>query len=177
MSEYYSRRVVRRIRYRHPSIPGTVNTQNSQNSFTESGTPPSPTLQPFDISARFLATISASSMVNENEDHPLYRAADALLEMSERPPRAQMGILPRRLVFQVNREPRIRIRPKLLYDIITIDSTHKINDIEQCPICLADYAKGDTLGVLSCKHNFHDVCLRTWTNVNRTCPLCRLKLN
>ena len=44
----------------------------------------------------------------------------------------------------------------------------------ECYICLSDYATGDELRRLPCRHEFHSACVDKWlVEVHRTCPLCR----
>ena len=49
---------------------------------------------------------------------------------------------------------------------------------KECPICLNPLKDGVVL-TTSCKHEFHEICLREWKNANAnarfifTCPMCR----
>ena len=50
---------------------------------------------------------------------------------------------------------------------------HK-NTNEICSICLDKFKKGESVQQLSaCKHQFHEVCLRSWLGYSATCPVCR----
>ena len=43
-----------------------------------------------------------------------------------------------------------------------------------CAICLDDFADGDSLKVLQCKHEFHDACISPWVEKKSSlCPLCK----
>jgi len=183
-----TRRVVRRLRYEEdgstidvttvitpnrptrtpPSIPGVVETPPS----------PAPVLARFPVSERFVQTISrAAGLVHE--DHPLNNAAEALTAIAALPSVRRQSIFVMGSVStgMASRGPhRLIPRKPIVYDTFTFDETNKIEDIEKCPICLEEYEEGDKCGVLPCKHNFHDACLRQWTNVNSSCPLCRLHL-
>ena len=44
-----------------------------------------------------------------------------------------------------------------------------------CSICLADI-DDQSLDVTRCGHSFHKECIRTWLDVDTTCPLCRTYL-
>lgn len=44
---------------------------------------------------------------------------------------------------------------------------------ETCSICLDTYKHNDRVGQLSCGHTFHNDCVRTWLEHQKTCPLCR----
>lgn len=172
-----TRRVVRRIRYSDGDNTVDVTTVVTPNRPTRPppgrpGMPPPPAvvpdgmpLLPIAVSERFMATINrAATMVHE--DHPLSAAAGTLVSLARGPMRA---LIPRRVA--------VRPRPKIIYDTVTVDSSKKIDDTDKCPICLSDYEEGDKCGILPCKHDFHDQCLRIWLDTKRTCPLCRLVLN
>ena len=179
MRQTNSRRVIRRLRYDDngstvdvttvttvrptrtpPPIPGILTTPPPS---------PAPTLTSFPISDRFIQTIARAAQLVE-QDHPLQNAAEALTSMGHRTVR-------RRLHFMGSvRSNHTMQHEKIIYDIVKVDSTKKIKDTDKCPICLSEYEEGEDCGLLPCKHSFHDLCLRTWTNTNRTCPLCRLEL-
>lgn len=190
MSSDRPRRVVRRLRYNEdgatvdvttiitrptrtpPAIPGAVETPPS----------PAPNLIQFpSVSSRFAETLSrAASMVDE--DHPLQNAAATLTSISRtvqrrRRPAMVLGsismgmsapVAPSRLRYQN--------KPKIIYDTVKVDSTKKIDDTDKCPICLDEYEENQECGVLPCKHNFHNACIRQWVDSKRNCPLCRLQL-
>lgn len=46
---------------------------------------------------------------------------------------------------------------------------------QQCCICLEAYKVNDRVGVLPCKHNFHEGCIKRWLSGDprKSCPLCR----
>eukprot|EP00887_Chlorella_sp_A99_P005322 scaffold1.g5322.t1 len=46
----------------------------------------------------------------------------------------------------------------------------------RCPVCMEEYAKGDEVIVLPCKHTFHPPCLAPWLENNNSCPTCRHEL-
>ncbi|XP_072116110.1 E3 ubiquitin-protein ligase TTC3 isoform X1 [Mobula birostris] len=46
-------------------------------------------------------------------------------------------------------------------------------DEEPCIICHDDLTP-DSMFILSCKHHFHEVCIKKWLKANRTCPTCRV---
>ena len=50
----------------------------------------------------------------------------------------------------------------------TVDTTHT-----QCMICLEDYAPGDKLAELECKHSFHVECIQDWLRTKKKCPACQ----
>jgi len=46
---------------------------------------------------------------------------------------------------------------------------------QECCICLEAYKVNDRVGVLPCKHNFHEGCIKRWLSGDprKSCPLCR----
>jgi hypothetical protein len=188
------RRVVRRIRYSDgentvdvttvvtpnrptrepPSIPGTPMPAPPPPAVVPDNIPilnmPPPAvpdgmpLLQMAVSERFMATINrAAGLVDD--DHPLVAVAESLVSLASRPMRG------------MRRVPIMRPRPNIIYDTVIVDSSKTIDDADKCPICLSEYEEGEECGVLPCKHNFHDFCIRTWVDANRSCPLCRLCLN
>ena len=49
----------------------------------------------------------------------------------------------------------------------------------QCAICIVDFVVNENARELNCggRHRFHEICLFTWLENKRTCPLCREPLN
>lgn len=43
---------------------------------------------------------------------------------------------------------------------------------ESCAVCLSEYAKGDQIRHLPCKHYFHQRCADQWFRYSKRCPLC-----
>ncbi|XP_042621476.1 RING finger protein 122-like [Cyprinus carpio] len=41
-----------------------------------------------------------------------------------------------------------------------------------CAVCLEDFRTEDELGVLQCRHAFHERCLVKWLEVRCSCPMC-----
>lgn len=55
-----------------------------------------------------------------------------------------------------------------------LKSQKRQNDIEQCYICLMEYEEGDSIRILPCNHEFHQICIDKWLKeIHRVCPLCR----
>ncbi|CAG9762627.1 unnamed protein product [Ceutorhynchus assimilis] len=46
----------------------------------------------------------------------------------------------------------------------------------QCPVCLKEYCKGETVKKMPCKHTFHPECILPWLSKTNSCPLCRDEL-
>lgn len=42
-----------------------------------------------------------------------------------------------------------------------------------CAICLCEYARGEPVAFLPCRHHFHRECVSTWLEANKTCPFCK----
>ena len=47
---------------------------------------------------------------------------------------------------------------------------------DTCPICIRDYNLRKPPVRTSCNHNFHRLCLKTWIESRKTCPMCRTPL-
>lgn len=52
-----------------------------------------------------------------------------------------------------------------------------LNDIpnEECCICL-DIDNANSWIILPCSHKFHNQCISTWLQINKTCPICRIRI-
>ena len=47
---------------------------------------------------------------------------------------------------------------------------------EECIICLLEFSEDDTsqkIAELSCKHIYHEGCIKEWIKNNDICPICR----
>ena len=65
-------------------------------------------------------------------------------------------------------------RPRIV-EIETIELVELETFItDTCSICLDD--TNDTWSELKCGHKFHKDCILSWTNKQRTCPICREQL-
>lgn len=53
----------------------------------------------------------------------------------------------------------------------------KDDNSDQCIICRLDYADGDALVALSCKHNYHTDCINRWLQINKVCPVCSAEVS
>jgi hypothetical protein len=47
------------------------------------------------------------------------------------------------------------------------------NHNKHCIICLENYKYHDKVAFMNCQHKYHSNCLKTWLNVNPSCPICR----
>uniref|UniRef100_A0A2P2LHR6 RING-type E3 ubiquitin transferase n=1 Tax=Rhizophora mucronata TaxID=61149 RepID=A0A2P2LHR6_RHIMU len=52
-------------------------------------------------------------------------------------------------------------------------SNGKDKDDVKCSICQDEYADGDEVGSLECKHMYHVVCIRQWLGLKNWCPVCK----
>ncbi|EIW68167.1 hypothetical protein TREMEDRAFT_63337 [Tremella mesenterica DSM 1558] len=50
------------------------------------------------------------------------------------------------------------------------------SQFKDCPVCKDDFAVGDEVMRIPCKHIFHPDCLQPWLKVNGSCPVCRFSL-
>jgi len=51
-----------------------------------------------------------------------------------------------------------------------------VGEQPSCAICMENYAEGDQLRVLPCRHEFHTACADKWLEIRDTCPLCRKRI-
>lgn len=71
----------------------------------------------------------------------------------------------------------IQVKPGSIENIENnIIGNNKKDEIDQtCSICMDNI---DSAGLsLNCNHRFHENCLRSWLEVNNTCPICRKEIS
>ncbi|CAL9243203.1 unnamed protein product [Arabidopsis halleri] len=51
-----------------------------------------------------------------------------------------------------------------------------VADDSQCSICLVDYAEGDKITTLPCKHIYHKDCISQWLKQNKVCCVCKAEV-
>ena len=49
-------------------------------------------------------------------------------------------------------------------------------ELPQCTVCLCEYEDEEIIMRLPCMHEFHDDCIKMWTQTHTTCPICRVSL-
>ena len=58
-----------------------------------------------------------------------------------------------------------------------LNSSDEDKLLNECSICLEKYVKNEKIIELSCKHTFHEKCIKEWMDTNNisnnTCPICR----
>ncbi|XP_067615486.1 E3 ubiquitin-protein ligase Godzilla isoform X2 [Eurosta solidaginis] len=86
------------------------------------------------------------------------------------------------MIYKCIREER-RLRrhrlPKNMLKKLPILKYTKNCDLSQdtCVICLDEFAEGDKLRILPCKHPYHSHCIDPWLTENRrVCPICKRKV-
>lgn len=67
---------------------------------------------------------------------------------------------------QLQHHARLRLRTKLYHD------ANANSEEQSCTICLGALQDGMRVGSLSCHHDFHVDCLKTWLKRKNHCPLC-----
>ncbi|OMO81210.1 Zinc finger, RING-type [Corchorus olitorius] len=55
----------------------------------------------------------------------------------------------------------------------TIYSSDKNQQEATCSICLEEYKNGARIGTLSCRHDYHVLCIKTWLAMKNACPICK----
>jgi hypothetical protein len=64
-------------------------------------------------------------------------------------------------------------RNKRALKIKTVNSNDEENLLNECPICLEQYAKDEKICILQCDHTFHEKCIKEWLKNSENCPNCR----
>eukprot|EP00898_Chlorokybus_atmophyticus_P005410 jgi/Chlat1/5870/Chrsp4S06374 len=68
----------------------------------------------------------------------------------------------------------VKALPSIIYRTGSLTSA----GMETCAICLEEYADGDKLRVLPCKHEYHTSCIDVWLISRRpSCPKCKRTVN
>ncbi|KAK1364747.1 hypothetical protein POM88_040308 [Heracleum sosnowskyi] len=78
----------------------------------------------------------------------------------------QMGRVGSRLSDEtIKRHLRIRS-----YDVT---SKRMEEEADKCAICQGEYEKGEFIGGLQCRHEYHVECVKKWLKQHNSCPICR----
>ncbi|KAJ2357734.1 E3 ubiquitin-protein ligase rnf13 [Coemansia erecta] len=73
---------------------------------------------------------------------------------------------------------RIASRHHLRSESIEMSDLNSHIHEENCAVCLDDFAVGDKVRLLPCKHYFHVSCIDQWLTKNTAvCPLCNLNIS
>lgn len=60
---------------------------------------------------------------------------------------------------------------------LTLDEKRlKESQFKDCPVCKDDFAVGEEVIQVPCRHIFHPDCIQPWLRVNGSCPVCRFSL-
>ena len=51
--------------------------------------------------------------------------------------------------------------------------TATVTPDKQCPICLEQFTKKDTVKCLPCSHVYHGSCIDEWLSHKPKCPVCK----
>lgn len=70
----------------------------------------------------------------------------------------------------------IRQRTREVHFTTILSDDNNPLGMSRCTICLDDYEEKESLRALQCDHLFHEVCLATWLERKKTCPLCLRKV-
>lgn len=54
-----------------------------------------------------------------------------------------------------------------------IKYNYKIENNNECSICLEKYNNGENIVLLKCKHEFHYHCILKWLLNSIKCPICK----
>ena len=59
---------------------------------------------------------------------------------------------------------------------MVIYQNEKINNLNECIICLEDMKFNEDLILVKCSHIYHKECLEKWMVRRSVCPLCDIKI-
>ncbi|XP_054776030.1 uncharacterized protein LOC129284540 [Prosopis cineraria] len=81
------------------------------------------------------------------------------------------------LLTEENRQPILGLSEKdimvhLRLEEFQSSSVTTPESVESCCVCQDNYANGEDIGVLDCRHKFHYECIRKWLGIKNTCPVC-----
>eukprot|EP00929_Paragymnodinium_shiwhaense_P027485 TRINITY_DN16124_c0_g1_i2.p1 TRINITY_DN16124_c0_g1~~TRINITY_DN16124_c0_g1_i2.p1 ORF type:complete len:266 (+),score=58.81 TRINITY_DN16124_c0_g1_i2:110-907(+) len=77
------------------------------------------------------------------------------------------------------RSETIEALPRRSFDAAALaaeDGAGQERDEYKCLICIEDFAAGEEVVTLPCRHLFHADCAREWLKVKLACPTCRHRL-
>ena len=65
---------------------------------------------------------------------------------------------------------------KLKKYVLSKENLNNFGCENSCSVCKEDFAIGNKMMDLPCKHYFHEECLLPWLNQHDSCPICRFEL-
>jgi hypothetical protein len=110
-----------------------------------------------------VATHRRADMAMDNIDQLSY---EQLLELQERIGHVKVGLTPQ----QISRLPLITLRTT---SALSTQAAAGACGSSRCVICCEDYAIGDALRLLPCRHGFHQQCIDAWLDGHKKCPVCQ----
>ncbi|CAI4222426.1 unnamed protein product [Auanema sp. JU1783] len=81
-------------------------------------------------------------------------------------------------LFHVVDQPLNGLSDQQLRSIPIIEVTENhVKDETQCSTCLDLFKLGESVAQLNCMHIFHQQCVEPWLKQQRSCPICRQRVN
>ena len=80
------------------------------------------------------------------------------------------------ILSELNREvpqPTSEAAIKKFVSHILSEDSLEILDKMNCAICTDKFVENDKILITTCKHSFHEDCIKPWLDMSNKCPNCR----